>query len=124
MLGNIVRDYAAWMAACIGLSLMVLTLYFDVNPIEGSVVAREIAGTWIHVLLFLTCMPAWIAGLFLSMIVPLPFSWMACLSQILFYFVAGKIARRVFRFLLGGSPDGGGIGRSRRSPEASFRKGG
>ena len=37
MLGNIVRDYAAWMAACIGLSLMVLTLYFDVNPIEGSV---------------------------------------------------------------------------------------
>ncbi len=124
MLRDFVKDYAAWMVACGGFSLMVLTLYFDVNPIEGSVVAHEIAGTWLHVLLFVTCMPAWIAGLFLSMVVPLPFSWMACLSQILLYFLIGKIARRVFRFLLGGSPDGGGGERSRRSREASFRKGG
>ncbi len=109
MLRDFVKDYAAWMAGFIGLSLMVLTLYFDVNPIEGSVVAREIAGTWIHVLLFVTCMPGWIAGLFLSMIIPLPFAVMACLSQILLYFLVGKIARRVFNFLFRGTPVGGNV---------------
>jgi hypothetical protein len=109
MLRDFIKDYAAWMAAFIGLSLMVLTLYFDVNPIEGSVVAREIAGTWIHFLLFVTCMPAWIAGLFLSMIVPLPFAVMACLSQILLYFLVGKVVRRSFTFLFGGTRAAGNV---------------
>ncbi|GEM_PF-1962924 len=110
MLRNSLKDPVVWVTVCIGLLLMALTLYLDINPVEGSVVPREIAGTWIHILLFVLCMPAWIAGLFLSMIVPLPFQVMACLSQILLYFLIGIVARRVFKFLSGGTPDGGAPG--------------
>jgi hypothetical protein len=106
MLRNSVKDPIVWITVGIGLALMVLTLYWDINPVDGSVVPSGIAGTWIHYLLFVLCMPAWIGGLFLSMIVPLPFQVMVYLCQILLYFLIGLLARRVFKFISGGSSDG------------------
>jgi hypothetical protein len=42
----------------IGVVLLGLTLYFGVNPADGSVVDPLVRGTWIHILLFVTTMPA------------------------------------------------------------------
>jgi hypothetical protein len=77
---------------------MLLTLHFDINPVEGSVVPDSIRGTGFHVFLFITTMPAWIAGLMVSSVLPIPFPLMACLMQILFYGIMGKIIRRGINF--------------------------
>jgi hypothetical protein len=42
----------------IGVALLGLTLYFGVNPAEYSVVDPLVRGTWIHIFLFVTTMPA------------------------------------------------------------------
>ena len=42
----------------IGVALLGLTLYFGVNPAEYSVVDPLVRGTWIHMFLFVTTMPA------------------------------------------------------------------
>ena len=42
----------------IGVVLLCLTLYFGVNPVEATVVDPLIRGTWFHMLLFITTMPA------------------------------------------------------------------
>ena len=42
----------------IGVVLLGLTLYFGVNPADGSVVDPLVRGTWIHIFLFVTTMPA------------------------------------------------------------------
>jgi hypothetical protein len=42
----------------IGVVLLGLTLNFAVNPADGSVVDPLVRGTWIHIFLFVTTMPA------------------------------------------------------------------
>jgi hypothetical protein len=42
----------------IGVVLLGLTLYFGVNPADGSVVNALVRGTWIHIFLFVTTIPA------------------------------------------------------------------
>ena len=77
---------------------MLFTLYFDINPVEGSVVPGYIRGTALHIFLFIACMPAWIVGLMASEILPVPFPVMACIIQILFYGLLGKIIRLGINF--------------------------
>lgn len=61
-------------AALVGLMLMVLTIAFQINPVEGSVVPTHVTGTpagrCVVMLLAVTSMPAWIAGLFLTEFIP------------------------------------------------------
>ena len=97
-LKNFFKDKYFWITAAVGLVLMLFTLYFDINPVEGSVVPEYIQGTAIHIFLFFTCMPAWIAGLIVSSVIPVPFPVMACVSQILFYGLLGKMIRRGILF--------------------------
>ena len=80
---------------------MLLTLHFDINPVEGSVVPEYIRGTGIHIFLFVTSMPAWIVGLMVSSVIPAPFPVMACIMQIIFYGILGKIIRRGINFFAG-----------------------
>jgi hypothetical protein len=42
----------------IGVVLLGLTLYFGVNPADGSAVDTLVRGTWIPIFLFVTTMPA------------------------------------------------------------------
>jgi hypothetical protein len=42
----------------IGLVLLGLALHFGVNPADGSVVDPLVRGTWIHIFLFVTTIPA------------------------------------------------------------------
>ena len=42
----------------IGVMLLCLALYFGVNPADGSVVNPLVRGTWIHIFLFVTTVPA------------------------------------------------------------------
>ena len=98
LLINFFKDKFFWTTAAIGLVFMLFTLYFDINPVEGSVVPDYIRGTVFHIFLFFTSMPAWIVGLFVSDVIPVPFPVMACTIQILFYGILGKIFRRVINF--------------------------
>lgn len=77
---------------------MLLTLNFDINPVDGSVVPEGIQGTGFHIFLFITSMPAWIAGLMVSSILPVPFAVMACIMQIFLYGILGKIICRIINF--------------------------
>ena len=79
---------------------MLPTLHFDINPVEGSVVRAYIQGTSIHIFLFITSMPAWIAGLMVSSVIPVPFPVMACVIQIIFYGLLGKIIRHEINFFV------------------------
>ena len=87
-----------WISAIIGLIFMLITLHFDINPVEGSVVPEYIRGTGIHIFLFITSMPAWIAGLMMSSILPIPFSVMACVMQVFLYGLLGILIHRVITF--------------------------
>ena len=98
LLKTFFKDIFFWIAAIIGLILMLLTLHFDINPVEGSVVPEYIQGTGFHIFLFVTCMPAWIIGLMISSILPVPFSVMACVMQVFLYGVLGKIIHRGLTF--------------------------
>ena len=99
-LTNFFNDKFFWIAAIIGLVFMLLTLHFDINPVEGSVVPEYIQGTGIHIFLFVTSMPAWIVGLMVSAVVPVSFPVMACVIQIIFYGILGKIIRRGINFFV------------------------
>jgi hypothetical protein len=79
----------------VGVALLIMTLKYRVNPVEGSVVNTAIRGTALHWILLYTTMPAWIAGVSLSSIacgdnynfaVVLMF-----LIQIFLYYFLGKI---------------------------------
>lgn len=48
----------------IGVVLFGLTLYFGINPAEGSVVDPLVRGTWIHAFLFIATIPALTVMLF------------------------------------------------------------
>ena len=100
-LSNFFKDKFFWVAAIIGVALMLLTFYFNINPVEGSVVPQNISGTGIATFLFITCMPAWIIGyivlyllslLFpISFLFPILFQVTACIIQILIYGTICKI---------------------------------
>ena len=100
-LRNFFKDKFFWIAAIIGIVLMLLTFHFNINPVEGSVVPQYIRGTGIAAFLFITCMPAWIIGyivlyllslLFpLSFLFPILFQVTACITQILIFGTIGKI---------------------------------
>ena len=98
VLRNFFKDKFFWITAIIGLLFMLLTLHFDINPVEGSVVPEYIQGTGIHIFLFITSMPAWIVGLMVSSVLPVPFPIMACIMQIFLYGILGKIIRRGINF--------------------------
>lgn len=89
-------------AAGIGLALMLLTLHYNINPVEGSVVPRHIQGTGIHIFLYISCMPAWIIGdivtSLLGFLLPVSFTFMACTMQILIYGALGKFLRRFINY--------------------------
>jgi hypothetical protein len=55
---SIFGSAAANIFMIIGLVLLGLTLHFGVNPADGSVVDPLVRGTWIHLFLFVTTMPA------------------------------------------------------------------
>ena len=96
---NFFKEKLFWIAAIVGLVFMLLTLHFDINPVEGSVVPEYIQGTGFHIFLFITSMPAWIAGLMVSSFLPVPFPVMACIMQILIYGILGKSMRRGINLL-------------------------
>jgi hypothetical protein len=98
LLRNLFKDRFFWITAIIGLLFMLLALHFNINPVEGSVVPENIRGTGFHVFLFISSMPAWIAGLTVSSVLPIPFPVLACLMQILLYGILGKIIRRGINF--------------------------
>ena len=97
------RDKYFWIAAIVGVVLMLLTLHFNINPVEGSVVPQYIQGTGLDIFLFITCMPAWILGYIIGYLVsfflPVSFPVMACITQFFFYGVLCKIIRRGINFL-------------------------
>jgi len=70
---------------------MLPTLHFDIDHVEGSVVREYIQGTSIHISLFITSMPAWIAGLMVSSVITVPFPVMACVIQIILSGILGKL---------------------------------
>jgi hypothetical protein len=102
-LKNFFRDKYFWIAAIIGVVLMLLTLHFNINPVEGSVVPQYIQGTGLDIFLFIICMPAWILGYIigylLSFFLPVSFPVMACITQLFLYGVLSKISRRGINFL-------------------------
>jgi hypothetical protein len=53
--------------ALFGVALLILTLEYRINPVEGSVVDPAIRGTSLHWILLVTTMPAWIAGVALTL---------------------------------------------------------
>lgn len=102
-LKNFFKDKYFWISAIIGLTLMLLTLHFNINPVEGSVVPQYIQDTGIHIFLFITCMPAWILGYIVgypvSYFLPVSFPVMACITQFFLYGLLSKIIRRGINFL-------------------------
>ena len=77
--------------ASIGLILMVLALYHEINPIEASTVSNSIRGTNLHLFLLVLCYPAMFMALFLSFFSTTFYYIFACLLQILIYGGIGKI---------------------------------
>ena len=99
---NFFKDKFFWIAAIIGIVLMLLTFHFNINPVEGSVVPQYIQGTGFDIFLFITCMPAWIIGYIVgylaSFLLPVSFPVMACITQILIYGALGKIVARFINY--------------------------
>jgi hypothetical protein len=95
---KIVCDPYVIVSVCVGVVLMALTLYFRVNPAEGSVVDEAVRGTWFHYVLMVTTMPAYIAGLvlgpFLKVFIPIVF-----VVQIILYTVLGLLLRLIHRLV-------------------------
>jgi hypothetical protein len=79
----------------VGVVLLILTLKFRVNPVEGSVVNPAVRGTTLHLILLYTTMPAWTAGLTLGEIASVDNYETAVvlmfLIQVLLYYLLGKI---------------------------------
>ena len=108
-LKNFLKDRFFWIAAIIGVVLMLLSLHFNINPVEASVVPQYIRGTGLPTFLFITCMPAWIIGYIvlylLSLLFPISFISrilflaMPCIIQILIYGAIGKIVGRCINYL-------------------------
>ncbi len=84
----------------IGVLLLCLALYFEVNPVEASVVNPLIRGSWIHIFLFVTTMPALmvlliagdgIVSLALMFLIQMGVFWsMGRISALLFSFIGQR----------------------------------
>ena len=103
MLRKIVCDPYVLGSVFTGIVLMALTLYYRVNPVEGSVVNEAVRGTWLHYVLMITTMPAYIAGLvlasFLKVFVPAVF-----IVQIILYTGLGLLLRLIHRLVFPRKP--------------------
>jgi len=95
-------DRIAIVTALVGIALMVLTIIWRINPAEGSVVPKFLTGNPVGVavigVLLVTCMPAWILAVSLTMFVPLSDHRqyvLACGSMLIVqaaaYFMIGKL---------------------------------
>lgn len=77
---------------------MLLTLHFNINPVDGSVVPQYVQDIRLHIFLFITCMPAWIigyiVGYMVSFLFSVPFPVMVCIAQFLIFGAIGKIVGR------------------------------
>ncbi len=85
-----------------GVILLSLTLFFRVNPVEGSVVDEKILGTPFHFFLLCTTMPAWIAGVVVGFTTFMSFPLMFLFQIIIFTFLGlllRLIHRTIARFL-------------------------
>ncbi len=112
-------DRIAWYCAAVGAGLMILTLGLRINPVEGSVVPRFLfenpLGIALFWILFVTCMPVWIAGTLLVAAIfgednpSSPLNWLpqwidgfalvALLLQAITYFLLGKLLTLIVRGL-------------------------
>ena len=99
LIKSLFTDAFAVVLEIIGVILLVLTLVFGVNPLEGSVVNDAIAGTAFHWILFVTTMPAFIAGCIVGMWTVLSFPLMFVFQIILCWFL-GKVIRFLFKTIL------------------------
>ena len=97
------KDKIFWISAIIGVALMLFTLHFNINPVDGSAVPQYVQDTGLHIFLFFTCMPAWILGYIIGYLVsflfPITFPAMACITQFFLYGLLSKIIRRGINFL-------------------------
>ncbi len=101
----------AVVTAAVGTLLMILTIVWRINPVEGSVVPGYLTGNpaglavvWI---LFVTCMPAWITGVLLAHAVPMvnPYNrsgWIVacclmCIVQFMLYLGLGYVCSLILR---------------------------
>jgi len=114
-------DKTAFVMAVIGVGLMLLTIRWRINPAESSVVPDFLTnnplGMLVILILFVTCMPVWIASVMLSLFIyeDLDDQYrFACklmiVLQFVAYFLTGKLISRLFR-------------RDMRSEEIQERKG-
>ena len=92
---SLFADAFAVVLEIIGVILLVLTLVFGVNPFEGSVVNDAIRGTAFHWILFVTTMPAFIAGCIVGMGTVLAYPLVFVFQIILCWFL-GKVLRFLF----------------------------
>ena len=97
---KIVCDLYVIVLVLMSVVLMALTLYFRVNPVEGSVVDEAICGKPFHYVLLITTMPAWIAGVFLGGVSILSYPLMFIIQiaiytglGILLRWIHGRLAR-------------------------------
>ena len=72
----------------VGAALLVLALYYGVNPADGSVVDSSVRGTWIHIFLFFATLPA-MGMMFLTGGGPISLGLMY-LAQICAYWALGR----------------------------------
>ena len=96
---SLFADAFAVVLEIIGVILLALTLVFNVNPVEVTVVNDAIAGSAFHWILFITTMPAWIAGIIVGMgtVLSLPLMF---IFQIILYWFFGKVIRFLFKTIL------------------------
>lgn len=97
-LQKIIYDPYVLVSAAIGLLLMALTVYFRVNPVEGSVVHESIRGTAVHYLLLMTTMPAYIAGMLVGNAAWISYVLMFTVQAVL-YACLGLLLRFIIRIL-------------------------
>jgi hypothetical protein len=104
-------DRIAIGTALVGIGLMVLTIFWRINPAEGSVVPKFLTsrpvGVGVMWVLLITCMPAWFAAVSLSTLMPLSDHvqyGVACglmiILQCIVYFLLGKLISLSGRKLL------------------------
>ena len=95
MMRSFLADRIALLTALVGVILMVLTIVWHINPAEGSVVPDFLTGNpfgkavfWI---LYVTCMPVWIAVIVICRDLPFPEDTNYLLATVLMLMVQGVI---------------------------------
>ena len=108
-MGRLGTNRIALVTALVGLALMILTIVWRINPVEGSVVPDFLTvspvGRGVFWTLAVTCMPVWIFSVYLADVLPMvnPYStsgWvvmccMMCIIQFILYFGLGRLGSRI-----------------------------